>query len=47
MLETRIMQSVIYPTSAASGTTVLDAEPNNDASKEINALALELISKFK
>ncbi|WP_269915430.1 ParA family partition ATPase [Acinetobacter sp. HY1485] len=47
VLDIRITQRVIYPTSAASGTTVLDAEPNSDASKEINALALELISKFK
>ena len=47
VLNTRITQRVIYPTTAASGTTVLDAEPNSDASKEINALALELISKFK
>ena len=47
VLDTRITQRVIYPTTAASGTTVLDAEPNSDASKEINALALELISKFK
>ena len=47
VLDTRITQRVIYPTTAASGTTVLDAEPNSDASKEINALALELTSKFK
>lgn len=47
VLETRITQRVIYPTTAASGTTVLDAEPNSDATQEINALALELISKFK
>ncbi|SDC20270.1 ParA family partition ATPase [Acinetobacter boissieri] len=46
VLETRITQRVIYPTSAATGTTVLDLEPTSDAAKEINSLALELISKL-
>lgn len=47
VLETRITQRVIYPTSAATGTTVLDIEPSSDASKEVNSLALELVEKFK
>lgn len=47
VLETRITQRVIYPTSAATGTTVLDIEPSSDASKEVNNLALELVEKFK
>lgn len=46
VLETRITQRVVYPTSAAIGTTVLDVEPTSDAAKEINSLALELISKL-
>lgn len=46
VLETRITQRVIYPTSAATGTTVLDIEPSSDASKEVNSLALELVEKF-
>lgn len=46
VLETRITQRIIYPTSAVTGTTVLDVEPTSDAAKEINNLALELISEL-
>jgi chromosome partitioning protein len=42
ILSVRIMQRVIYPTTAATGTTVLDAEPQSEASKEIRALAREI-----
>ena len=42
ILSVRIMQRVIYPTTAAIGTTVLDAEPQSEASKEIRALAKEI-----
>ncbi|MCF9034698.1 ParA family partition ATPase [Acinetobacter nectaris] len=47
VLNARITQRVIYPTSAATGTTVLDSEPTSEAAKEVNGLALELIEKFK
>lgn len=46
VLETKITQRVIYPTSAANGTTVLDMEPNSEASKEVDALASEIVNKF-
>lgn len=42
ILSTRIMQRVIYPTSAATGTTVLDLDPQGDAAKEIQALMQEI-----
>ena len=42
VLDSRIMQRVIYPTTAASGTTVMDAEPNGNAAQEIQALAAEI-----
>lgn len=38
ILDARITQRVGYPTTAASGTTVLDTENDGDAAKEINAL---------
>ena len=38
----RIMQRVLYPTTAATGTTVLDVEPHGEAAKEIRALMHEL-----
>jgi chromosome partitioning protein len=41
-LSVRIMQRVLYPTTAASGTTVLDVEPHGEAAKEIRALMQEL-----
>lgn len=42
ILSVRIMQRVLYPTTAASGTTVLDVEPHGEAAKEIRALMQEL-----
>lgn len=44
VLETRITQRVIYPGSAAQGTTVLDEYPTSDAAMEIYALAAEIKS---
>lgn len=38
ILDARITQRVGYPTTAASGTTVLDTENDGEAAKEINAL---------
>lgn len=42
VLTSAITQRVIYPTSAISGSTVLDDEPNGDAAKEINELLQEI-----
>lgn len=42
VLESRITQRVSYPSTAASGTTVCDAEPGGDAASEIMALANEI-----
>lgn len=42
ILGVRIMQRVSYPTTAATGTTVLDTEPQGDAAKEIRALMEEI-----
>lgn len=47
VLETRITQRVSYPTTAASGTTVLEAEPNSEASSEVRALANEIVNLLK
>ncbi len=44
VLTSAITQRVIYPTSAISGSTVLDDEPNGDSSKEINELLQEILS---
>ena len=41
ILQTRITQRVIYPSSAASGTTI-DQEPTSEAAEEIRALAEEV-----
>lgn len=38
VLDARITQRVSYPSTAASGTTVLDTEPDGDAAKECRAL---------
>jgi len=46
VLESRITQRVIYPGSAAAGTTVLDSEPDGDAALEIRALANEIKQKL-
>lgn len=47
VLETRITQRVIYPSTAANGTTVLDEEPDGDAAKECRALAQAVKSMIK
>lgn len=44
VFESRIMQRVIYPTSAASGNTVFDLEPKGPAAKEINEMLAEVRS---
>ena len=44
VLKTSITQRVIYPTSAAMGSSVLDEEPTGEASKEINNLINEILS---
>jgi chromosome partitioning protein len=46
VLETRITQRVSYPSTAATGSTVLDADPNGDAATEIRALVAELRHKL-
>src|SRR5574343_1383165 len=46
VLEARISQRVIYPGTAAIGTTVLDDEPDGEAAKEIRALATEIVRKL-
>lgn len=45
ILETRIMQRVIYPGSATAGTTVLDQSPSSSAAQEIRALT-EAVLQF-
>ncbi len=47
VLEARITQRVSYPTTAASGTTVLEAEPSSEAAIEIRALAKEIVDLLK
>lgn len=44
VLKTNITQRVIYPTSASKGSSVLDDEPNGEASKEILSLTNEIMS---
>lgn len=39
ILEAGIMQRVIYPGSAAQGTTVLDKAPSSNAAREVRAVA--------
>jgi chromosome partitioning protein len=46
ILESRITQRVMYPGTAAAGTTVLDAEPESDAAREVRALAAEIKQKL-
>jgi chromosome partitioning protein len=43
VLETRITQRVIYPTSAASGKTAMDLEPGGEAAAEFRQLADEVL----
>lgn len=47
VLSTSIIQRVIYPTSAISGSTVLDDEPNGEAAKEIESLLQEVLALLK
>lgn len=42
ILAARITQRVSYPSTAALGTTVLDAEPDGEAAREVRALADEI-----
>jgi chromosome partitioning protein len=46
ILEARVTQRVSYPTTAATGTTVLDADPQGDAAAEIRALLDEITLKL-
>lgn len=46
VLTSRITQRVVYPSSAASGTTVLDYEPEGPAASEVRGLAAEIREKF-
>ena len=47
VLETRITQRVIYPSSAAEGTTVLDQDLKGEAAQEIQNLTNEVIKLIK
>lgn len=47
VLASRITQSVTYPSTAAIGTTVLDAEPSSKAAQEIRELAAEVLRMLK
>lgn len=47
VLSARITQRVSYPSTAASGTTVLDTEPKGDAAHEVRRLAKEIIKILK
>lgn len=44
VLTSAITQRVIYPTSAISGSTVLDDEPHGEAAKEINLLLQDVLA---
>lgn len=46
ILAARVTQRVIYPGTAAIGTTVLESEPGGDAAAEILALTAEIRSKL-
>ncbi len=46
VLASRITQRVSYPGTAATGTTVLDAEPASDAAAEVRGLAAEIREKL-
>ena len=47
VLDSRITQRVIYPSTAAGGTTVCDVEPGGDAAREVTALANEIKQLLK
>lgn len=42
VLASRVTQRVIYPTSAATGQTVFERDPDGEAAQEIRALAAEI-----
>ena len=42
ILDARITQRVSYPSTAASGTTVMDEDPDGDAAREIRRLMKEI-----
>lgn len=46
VMDTRVTQRVIYPGTAAGGTTVLDSDPNGDAAREIRGLMAEIKEKL-
>jgi chromosome partitioning protein len=46
VLESRITQRVSYPGTAAVGTTVLDADADGDAAREVRALVDEIRKKL-
>jgi chromosome partitioning protein len=46
VLDARITQRVSYPGTAATGTTVLDTEPDGDAAREVRALMKEVTRKL-
>ncbi|EMY1074039.1 ParA family partition ATPase (plasmid) [Escherichia coli] len=46
VMDTRVTQRVIYPGTAAGGTTVLDSDPDGDAAREIRALMAEIKEKL-
>ena len=47
VLDSRIMQRVAYPSTAATGQTVFDIEPNGDAAADFRALKNELVLLLK
>ena len=47
ILETRITQRVIYPMTAAIGTTVMDDDPGGDAAADMENLAAEILQFIK
>jgi chromosome partitioning protein len=47
VLAARITQRVIYPTSAVTGKTVFEYEPDGEAAQEIRALAAEVKQLLK
>ena len=47
ILKTRITQRVIYPSSAAAGTTVLDQDPKGEAAQEIQNFTNEILQMFE
>jgi chromosome partitioning protein len=46
VLKTRVCQSVLFPTSAANGVTVVQSSPNSPSAREVFMLTDEIISLF-